>query len=1748
MKRRKRRIMAILLVFAMLFTMVDPSIFGGAIAVQAEESPKAGFVSEDPADGEAYYTYNIVDPNILPTISLLCKNGSERYLKAHYVLYTDVVFGEDHHNNINIGTTKNPFQGSFDGQGHSITGLWSDGQVEVNSGLFGIIKDATIKNLVIKNADLRSNQCGGVLAAKAENSTIQNVTIIDSSCKIASLGAVVGLITTGGLYGGALVGYANNTKFYNCESRNTKVYVDTTGGVQALGGDGMYMGGLVGWMDNGSILEYSRVVGGEVSTEYYVAVGALAANNLYAGGLVGRIDGSDATAETKVLDCFSSADVNYEGECYVSVGAGLSGYAGGIAARISGSNYAMERCHYAGNIHGYLLNSILVLPIIAMKDYYLGGIAGNVEDSSKIHNCYFNWNNAVKGNQYPDGPKVPAISGESNTGDVTTIGETQYTNPNFFVSFDFEGNVDRTTENEIKDPHVNKWVINKDTKMPVHGNMVYAEIDFPGAGDITFAKTSIQEAQTTKLPEESTEEPKTSISQIAQTYSGMSEDLELTATVNEGYNFKGWSVIRDDQEIEITQYGTAEDGYKLVLSKDSENGYEYQDGDVYVARYTANVVFRNVDDTGNYQSRECTYQQVINPSRVELEHSNYIFLGWSQTKPIGELDKEQLTTDKIEKTGIIEDTITVTAPITLYPVFIAVGNYNVQVQMESAPLQEDGNRGRVGEEGTAVVKVDENGDLFITIEDVTFTEEEGYHFDGWYRLELNENKQMQTDENGKAKGELVSRSETYSLKNIDLSNNYRYEARYKYRVKTYVPVKYSTDGYLEYDETEGYIGDYYVSYGTNINDKNLKQIPDPNLNSKEVIFTYWNSKPLGGSNYVISWADLKVEALKKAPEIKITKPESIYAVLYWNPESSEDYYHSIIVSTDFPAGTAEMNVTDYYDSLLTSGENGNVSIDLQLNEGYNFKGIWQYFLPRYGFNPNWSIWASSDTLDCVGKTASWDSYKSPYFRGDTRILARVTANIVLHSDKEHPETTKTVTRKYNSRLFNYTNEDENYLKTEDWDADASKIADPIYKVTDDVVNPIGSEETPKDADMHKEGYKFLGWTDNAEIFNVEGDNYVTTNLSSVDAYILDDNTRVTEKMELYPVYVRYDINTFTNFSESTLDKPENPDYTVTDDGTVTLTLSPIPEDFDSEERYEFKGWRVESEDSSAEVNWDEDLNKYVLKADYSEKYDIYAEYSAIVSFKNANGADSDIDKEYEYGEEIGELPVAQLSVGTKTIIKPEEPVNNVDVFVGWKGLEINDNSLVASGKIDCLQTEVAKYTFVSEDKKVEGAINLWPVYTELSISLKSNIGDKSNATITISEGGVVTLSAPDLDGYVFAEWLLNGKTFTETDTYTLSPKELRSGEEYEFTAYYDPVVTYKIPALDEDGKWDDNYTDIKLSIPYGEKIGDGQYSVRATIAAMGALEKAGYIFGGWAEKDMTEEYTSTIEEPITLYPLTNQAKVSIHSNIDDTVATITINQENGTITFPTEPTELSESKDKLPQGISTSGNDSNVIASFIGYSLVEITKDEEKNEISRTSKALYKAGDSISVGDLITYNGTGNYRIYAVWSQIQNIPEASIYQNGDGSKKGLFTAAAVNTKILATAGLQDNDGAGYGRHVLYSKGSKYIIVNTDKVSWNNTLYKEYFDKDFVKDETWNIYASYLYNISTPMDEYEVCPYLSFSYENNRVSNFRDQNNPTYSLKEVAKKLSSLDKTVQQEYSWYKYIGLIESYAKYGETD
>ena len=134
------------------------------------------------------------------------------------------------------------FKGTFDGQGHTIRSLnqntWAlNNGYNYNDcglGLFGAAQDATIKNIIMDNANIsgESGLCG-VVAAVAENVTFENITVKNSKCADYQY------------YSGGIAGWVSgdNNKFINCNVDASTIvaaqwgdFDNSTGGV--IGGVG----------------------------------------------------------------------------------------------------------------------------------------------------------------------------------------------------------------------------------------------------------------------------------------------------------------------------------------------------------------------------------------------------------------------------------------------------------------------------------------------------------------------------------------------------------------------------------------------------------------------------------------------------------------------------------------------------------------------------------------------------------------------------------------------------------------------------------------------------------------------------------------------------------------------------------------------------------------------------------------------------------------------------------------------------------------------------------------------------------------------------------------------------------------------------------------------------------------------------------------------------------------------------------------------------------------------------------------------------------------------------------------------------------------------------------------------------------------------------------------------------------------------------------------------------------------------
>ena len=154
-----------------------------------------------------------------------------------------------------IGTYDNPYTGTFDGGGHTITGLTVTTSDQY-AGLFGDIdENGTVKNVVLEDVQITSDNSSGYAGGVAGDSwgTIENCSVSGSVSGTTFAGGVVG-----SQWGGSITG---------CNSSATVKGV-------------IFAGGIAGETNSGASLTGCYATGD-------VTVENDGTNNSHAGGVVG---------------------------------------------------------------------------------------------------------------------------------------------------------------------------------------------------------------------------------------------------------------------------------------------------------------------------------------------------------------------------------------------------------------------------------------------------------------------------------------------------------------------------------------------------------------------------------------------------------------------------------------------------------------------------------------------------------------------------------------------------------------------------------------------------------------------------------------------------------------------------------------------------------------------------------------------------------------------------------------------------------------------------------------------------------------------------------------------------------------------------------------------------------------------------------------------------------------------------------------------------------------------------------------------------------------------------------------------------------------------------------------------------------------------------------------------------------------------------------------------------------------------
>lgn len=1265
---------------------------------------------------------------------------------------------------LSFGNKEHPFKGVFDGQNHAVEGLNYDKDAfdpERDTGFFAETNGATIKNFLVKDANVWADFRGGIIVGKAVKTRFENVMVMEGTLHVTCANNALNLITNAGFEGGLIAGELDGCTLYNCEVRGGRAVNNTTSGVQALGGEGLYMAAFAGYVKN-STIEYCRVTPTrkddgsiaekgmtDVTNKYDVAIGALGGNNVYASGFVGCMAG-----EAKIIDCFSTAQCYSYAASYVGVVAVTRAWTGGLAGRIlTEKGNELVRSHFAGDLSSRQYNPIAVIPII-QNDVNLGGIAARAnKDDATVTECYFKPSVSLSGNSQgnPAKKKIPSFGGDDTTkGDgYGPWDDERYTTRELWEEhdYDFCAGTKRSTANNgaLGGSHFNEWAMDYKLNIPVHGQSVKATIDFPGAGTATIEKTKLGKDQATSDPyafavsavlagtAQGLAQGDTSVT-FKQDTSAKPEGL---TEANGGYRFMGWfrepgvNVNRIDADnawfngktdadaVKAGKQVQKNEAHEITSSYTADNakGAEaFKGNDLFIASYEAQVLFYNVKgETLAWQSGEehdkstdwYRYGVGLTPAapadRGTLSASA-TFIGWT-TQPSGEAGMH--------------------------------GGYAAITSPELAELKNAGAFYPAGTEITVLgptdfypVYTDYVSNIMTVFEgneqDAT---DDQTRRDGVGKTDV----KVETAEDG---------TSAYTVQVLDVSgkaiseegqlpDGYRFLGWYENKGTEDAPLEvrvsrdpsYTLPADVDLTAPHTYIArfeyrvDYYVRAYTN-----------HEFTDSKLLCSVWNryQTPFEenvGSTFVrenvVHWGPEHVDhgikdsyetcGTRFTKETLVVSPLNAYSHNVKN-DTGADTLKNLYADTDFP-GAATLSDTWTSASL-------NVTVK-PVND-------------RYRLN----FW----TLERDGEY--WTYVKNPIesmVRTDKKYYVRAMITTDVNFYNKGDNVVRTATRRYESNLLQtkVNGADPTFTYYYPHVNKSVKVAEkPEDGEKGSYESPLTLEASPTDADMAVPGYKFLGWISTAEvqkdsdvwkyIYDVAGDSYVTSDPDKAEPYLATDESKVTQWQDAYPVYAKYDVSYTTNLHRAGFegtDKVNVPSYNIApvinaDTNPATATVTPdvtTPVYKAGGELYKLQ--KVEIELPNGEIKtlpYDVEHGTCSYPVEPGGAYTFVAYYSplAVVYHLNATDVDGKVAQQDDMlGNLNGGIPKPTYDVSTI-----DADTGKFNVFVGWTEAE------PAPGKGYVAWSEGIR--MVSASTVVKAPMELYPVYRPNLVTVQSNIDSK----------------------------------------------------------------------------------------------------------------------------------------------------------------------------------------------------------------------------------------------------------------------------------------------------------------------------------------------------------------------------------------------------------------------------------------
>lgn len=1357
---------------------------------------------------------------------------------------------------LSFGNKEHPFKGVFDGQNHTVEGLSYDKDAfdpERDTGFFAETNGATIKNFLVKDANVWADFRGGIIVGKAVKTRFENVMVMESTLHVTCANNALNLITNAGFEGGLIAGELDGCTLYNCEVRGGRAVNNTTSGVQALGGEGLYMAAFAGYVKN-STIEYCRVTPTrkddgsiaekgmtDVTNKYDVAIGALGGNNVYASGFVGCMAG-----EAKIIDCFSTAQCYSYAASYVGVVAVTRAWTGGLAGRIlTEEGNELVRSHFAGDLSSRQYNPIAVIPII-QNDVNLGGIAARAnKGDATVTECYFKPSVSLSGNSQgnPAKKKIPSFGGDGTTkGDgYGPWDDERYTTRELWEEhdYDFCAGTKRSTANDeaLGGTHANEWAMDYKLNIPVHGQSVKATTDFPGAGTATIEATKLGIDQATSDPytfavsavlagtAQGLAQGDTSVT-FRQNTTKKPDDL---SEKNDGYRFMGWfrepdvrvnrigqdnswfdgktddAAVKDGKRVQDNTKHEATSIYTADNGKDHAESEGFKGNDLFIASYEAQVLFYNAKGetldwkTGDAHNKSVDWYRYgvdvtpTAPADREGLSDSATFIGWT-SQPSNEAGKN--------------------------------GAYAAITSTQLADLKNKGAFYPAGSEITVVGPTDFYPVYSDYVSNI-LTEFEGHDPD-------DKTKREGVGKTYVKVGTAEDGTSAYTVQVLDVSGNaiskdgtlpdgYRFLGWYENKGTEDAPLEvrvsrdpsYTLPADVDLTAPHTYIArfeyrvDYYVRAYTN-----------HEFTDSKLLCSVWNryQTPFEenvGSTFVrenvVHWGPEHVDhgikdsyetcGTRFTKETLVVSPLNAYSHNVKN-DTGADTLKNLYADTDFP-GAATLSDTWTSASL-------NVTVK-PVND-------------RYRLN----FW----TLERDGEY--WTYVKNPIesmVRTDKKYYVRAMITTDVNFYNKGDNVVRTATRRYESNLLQtkVNGADPTFTYYYPHVNKSVKVAEkPEDGEKGSYESPLTLEASPTDADMAVPGYKFLGWISTAEvqkgsdvwkyIYDVEGDSFTTSDPDKAEPYLVKPDFKVTQWQDAYPVYAKYDVRYTTNLYRAGFkgtDKVNVPRYDIdpvinagTDPATATVTPDVTTPVYKAGgELYKLQKVEIELPNGEAEEIEPNGDNSYSHQVEPGGAYTFVAYYSPLAVVYHLNAKDVD-GKVAQQGDMLGNLD--------GSIPKPTYDVSAIDrdtggafnAFVGWT------EAKPAPGKGYVAWSEGIR--MVSASTVVRAPMELYPVYRPSLVTVQSTIDSNlanpalvrglgrtdSGDQISLEVKAVKEVVGIDGTKYDFAGW---SRDYDSDGKYTL----LTDGEKYPlegsepfesvtYTAVY-KIAPYKVRYHGVDG-------------------------------------------------------------------------------------------------------------------------------------------------------------------------------------------------------------------------------------------------------------------------------------------------------------------------------------------------------------